>query len=814
LTSPEPAEALCVKLPPERIPYRSSRDIPSDGPRHSPQKRALDALELGLNISAAGFNIYLSGEADLDHCLLLRDVLGPRAAKEATPPDLVYVYNFHDPDTPLLVRLPAGQGGKLKNALHRAFARIRKEVSRRMESSSHTSRRTVLMGTLQSRRDNLLTHLNRLAGARGFNVGMDDGGGMTLYPLIEGKRLSEQEFEGLAAPLRDELRRKSEALMEPVSAFLRKLARAEEDFQDQERTLERALVEDVLKNCLDTLAEKFTPKGADKKLRRFFHDLREHTLEHREALLPPDMPVRGERRDARSGGAAPPPAHPYEQQPQDDLGPRYDINLFVDNAECSGAPVVFENHPTLFNLMGCIERESEMGALVTDFSLIRAGSVHRADGGYLVLRMEELLQHPAAWEALLRSLRAGAARVEESDEESSGRTKGLTPEAVPLSLKVVLAGREDIYEMLLTGDDRFRNLFKIKAHLTDSMPRDEDGVRIYLTHIRRIIEDDSLLTFDREAAAGLVDYGSRLVEDQRKLSLKFPLLRKIMVEASARASMEGKAKVGESVLREALEAEMFRSALVEEEFMEEYDRGIIKVATSGEAVGKVNGLSVSFYGDFEFGLPHEISCTVGVGSGGIIDLERDAELGGPIHTKAMMILKSYLVGAFARNKPLVFTGSLGFEQSYCGIEGDSASGAELAALLSALSGVPVRLSLAFTGALGQDGRIMAVGGVTRKIEGFFQVCKRHGLTGVQGVVVPRDNLSHVLLHGEVLEAVGAGKFHVYAVSHINEALEILTGMSCGKARKDGSYDGGLYARADERLAELARISVRWGGRQF
>ncbi|MDR1947203.1 MAG: AAA family ATPase [Desulfovibrio sp.] len=804
-----------VKLSPELIPYKSSRDIPPDGKRHSPQKRALEALELGLNITASGFNIYLSGEADLGRSLLLRDVLGPRAAKETAPPDLIYVHNFHDPDMPILIQLPAGQGGKLKSALHKAFARIRKDVSRRMEGSAHTGSRTALMGTLQNKREGLLKQINRLAGARGFNVGMDDSGGMTLYPLVEGKRLSEQEFEGLAAPLRAELRRKSESLMEPISAFLRKLARAEESFMDQERSLERALVDEVLKHRLDPMTEKFAPKGADKKLRRFFQDLREHTLENIGYLLPQDMQTRDAQQGAQQGtrpGAQTPPPYPFEPQTQYDLAPGYDINLFVDNAECSGAPVVFENHPTLFNLMGCIERESEMGALVTDFTLIKAGGIHRANGGYLVLRMEELMQHPAAWEALLRSLRAGSARIEESDEESSGRTKGLNPEAVPLSLKVILVGKEDMYEMLLLADDRFSKLFKIKAHLTDYMPRNEEGIRIYLTHMRRIIEEDALLPFDREAMAGLVDFGSRIIEDQQKLSLKFPLLREIMVEASARATMEGKAKVGEAVLREALEARIFRSDLVEEEFMEEYDRGIIKVSTSGEAVGKVNGLSVCFYGDFEFGLPHEISCTVGAGSGGIIDLERDAELGGPIHTKAMMILKSYLVGAFARNKPLMLTGSLGFEQNYSGIEGDSASGAELAALLSALSGVPLRLSLAFTGALGQDGRIMAVGGVTRKIEGFFQVCKRHGLTGDQGVIVPRDNLSHVLLQGEVFEAVGTGGFHIYAVSHINEAMEILTGMPCGKARKDGSYDGGIYALADERLAELTRISACRAGR--
>jgi predicted ATP-dependent protease len=421
--------------------------------------------------------------------------------------------------------------------------------------------------------------------------------------------------------------------------------------------------------------------------------------------------------------------------------------------------------------------------------------------------MDDLLRCPNAWEALLRALRAGVSRIEDPGEEDGSKAKGLHPAPVPLSLKVILVGKEELYEMLLMLDDRFGKLFKIKAHLTDSMPRGSREVRIFLAHIRRVIDDDALLPFDREALAFLVDYGSHIIEDQRKLSLKYPRIREIMVEASASASMNAKPVVTREILRQSLDARAFRSNLVEEEFMEEYDQGIIKVSTSGLATGKVNGLSVTFYGDFEFGLPHRISCTVGAGSGGIIDLERDAQLGGPIHTKAMMILKSYLVGAFAHNKPLVLTGSLGFEQNYAGIEGDSASGAELAALLSALAGVPVRLNLAFTGAVGQDGEIMAVGGVTRKIEGFFKVCERRGLTGEQGVILPWDNIAHVLLRDELIEAISAGRFRIYAVRHITEAMEILTGLPSGRLRKDGTYTpGSLFRKVDERLKELTRLS--------
>ncbi|MEG2005115.1 MAG: Lon-insertion domain-containing protein, partial [Bilophila sp.] len=391
--------------------------------------------------------------------------------------------------------------------------------------------------------------------------------------------------------------------------------------------------------------------------------------------------------------------------------------------------------------------------------------------------------------------------------EGAARTKGIEPQPVPLNLKVVLIGNEELYETLLTNDDRFAKLFKIKAHMCDTVERTASDIRAWLIRLSGIIDETGLLPFGREALAGLVDFSSRVSEDQKKLSLKFPLMRDVMIEASAVASMAGATLVLASHLEEALEARMHRANLVEELYMEEYDRELIKVNATGTAVGRVNGLSVSWYGDFEFGLPHQISCTVGVGHGGIIDLEREAELGGPIHTKAMLILKSYLVDQFARTKPLVLTGSLCFEQNYGGVEGDSASGAELAALLSAISGVPLRLSLAFTGAVSQSGQIMAVGGVSRKIEGFFGVCSRRGLTGDQGVIIPHDNVDHLMLPPRILEAVDKGQFGIYPVQHITEALELLTGIPAGRPLKNGGFSPrSLYDIVDRRLHDFGHFA--------
>ena len=381
-----------------------------------------------------------------------------------------------------------------------------------------------------------------------------------------------------------------------------------------------------------------------------------------------------------------------------------------------------------------------MGALYTDFTLIRAGAIHKANHGYLIVYADDILTTPSSWEGLLRALRTGQAKIEDPGDGDQVRTKTIEPEPIPLDLTVILIGSEETYEILLYNDERFGKYFKLKAHMQLSAARNTDNVERFVRVLGKIIEDSKLQPFDRESLARIVDYSSRLAEDQKKLSLRIPLVKEMMVEASALAKLDGKEVVDLPALEEAIAMKDFRSNLYEDEYMNEYDREVIKVETSGQGVGRANGLSVTLFGNYEFGLPHQISCTIGVGHGGILDLEREARMGGPIHTKGMMIIKSYLVGLFAQDKPIVLTGSLCFEQSYAGIEGDSASGAELAALLSGISGVPIKFDYAFTGAVSQSGTIMAVGGVSRKIEGFFEVCRRRGLNGKQGVIIPADNV--------------------------------------------------------------------------
>lgn len=795
--APLSADKLRPSWPVERIPWEDSRVIPRGGRRRPAQPRALAALELAVHIRNTGYNVYLSGSSDLGRTYMLCDFLEPLARRQPTPPDMVYVNNFRDEDRPVLLQLPAGQGVQLRDSLSAALRQVREELPVRLDSDSSLRKRRSGREQFREQRSAMVKELEQMAGEKGFALEAEEQGGLSLFPMQDGKRLSDEDMARLEAPARQAFKRRADQLLQRMAPAVRRLAELEKSFQKNERELEREAAAYLLKRFVTPVAEKACRvSGCGEEsdaLRVFFNDLHADVLDHMELFLPRDSSGQGHG----EGTAAP-------QEP--DLY-RYSVNVLVDNSQTQGAPVIVEDHPTYGNLLGCMERESEMGALVTDFTLIKAGSLHRANGGYLILHAADVLNNGPAWEGLMRALRSGAARIEDPDFNDSSRIKGIEPEPMPLNLKVVLVGEDDLYELLLGHDERFPKLFKIKAQMASETERSAPAVRTWLCQLARIMDEADLLPFDRGALAGLVDLGSELCEDHRKLTLRFPLMREALIEASATASMTGRAMVDRESLAAALKARRRRSDLVEELFMEEYERDVIKLRTSGSEVGRVNGLAVTTSGDYEFGLPHQIACTVGVGHGGIIDLEREAELGGPIHTKAMMILKGYLASQFAYNKPLALSGSLCFEQSYSGIEGDSASGAELAALLSAISEVPLRLSLAFTGAVSQSGQIMAVGGVTRKIEGFFELCSRRGLTGEQGVIMPKDNIEHLMLDEKVIRAVREGMFSIYPVTHITEAVELLSGMPAGRRRKNGGFPkDSLFGRVDARLQELGWLA--------
>ncbi len=761
------------------------------------QPRARKALELGLSIPGMEYNIYVAGEPGLGRTYMVENFLAPRARDAATPPDLAFLHNFKNPERPTLLLLPAGRGKILKDVLQRAVKRLRRDLPRHFEQSSYLRLQNKLFSKLAGVRDDLVGKMEEVATKGGFSLNIDEAGAVSLTPLVDGKVLTSEEFERLDTSLKKDIKDQSSAVLNSISSLSRLVHKHEQEFRVQEHHLAQEHGANLVDRVLSPVRKKFSDIKA---LKAYFDDFKEDILDnlgHYQGR--PDRETR--------------PNHPDQQQEEqisDSFYQRYDVNLFVDNADTVGAPVITELNPGFFNLLGCMERETEWGTYYTDFSLIRAGAIHRANGGFLILRVDDLLAHPTAWDGLLRCLRVKQSRLEDpTDHYDLLRTRTITPDPVPLALKVVLIGDDETYELLYTHDERFRKIFKVKAHIQDTVERAPESIQGYAQALERTASESGLRAFSRDAHAELIDYSSRMAEDRQRLSLHFSHVREIMIEANALAQANAKRMVDAATVKAALTEREYRANLYKEEFMHEYDRGSIKVRTQGQAIGLANGLSVTQIGEYIMGLPHQISCTVGVGHGGIMDLEREAELGGPIHTKGMMILKSYFVNLFARNKPLVLTGSLCFEQSYAHVDGDSASGAELAALLSALSGVPIHLNLAFTGAISQSGAIMAVGGVTHKVEGFFEVCRRRGLTGTQGVLLPADNIVHLVLHDEVLQAIRKGMFHIYPVRSIEEAMETLTGVRAGVRLKDGRFSpGSIYAAVDERLTELAVLAEK------
>jgi predicted ATP-dependent protease len=791
-TSELKARQLAIEPNPRKI--LRGTDIRNDvNPVCIFQNRARKALDMALSIPGLEYNVYVAGEPGLGRTYLVENYLLPQARTATTPPDLVYLNNFDNPDKPTLVSLPAGQGKVLREGMQRMVKRLRRDLPRHFEQASYLRLQNKLFTRLALVRDDLMDKMEEAAQKKGFSLNIDEAGAVSLTPLLDGKVLNSEDFERLDSSRKKVIKDQSSSVLNTIADLSRQVNRSEQEFRAKELQLAQEHAAGLVDRLLGSIRKRFSES---KTLRAYFEAFKEDVLENLSHYQG------RQEREQRT---------PSDQQGEnlaDSYFQRYDVNLFVDNSALNGAPVVKEINPGFFNLLGCIERETEWGTYYTDFSLIRSGAVHRANGGFLILRVEDLLAHPVAWEGLLRCLRNKQSRLDDpTDHYDILRTRTISPDPISLSLKVILIGDDETYELLYMHDERFRKIFKIKAHIQDTVERTGESITGYAQTLDRAARESGLRPFTKDAFAELVDYSTRMAEDRERLSLHFSHLREIMIEANAIAAGQDRKTIDAPIVKQALDEREYRTNLYQEEFLREYDRKSIKVRTQGEGVGVANGLSVTQVGDYVMGLPHQISCTVGVGHGGIMDLEREAELGGPIHTKGMMILKSYFVNLFARNKPIVLTGSLCFEQSYAHVDGDSASGAELAALLSALSGVPIRLDLAFTGAVSQSGAIMAVGGVTHKVEGFFEVCRRRGLTGRQGVLLPRDNIVHLVLRENVLQAVRDGQFHIHPVSTIEEAMETLTGMRAGARLKDGRFSpNSLYAAVDERLSELAVLA--------
>ena len=789
-----PVSKLRRVYEPERIGCRASDRVkPLD--TIIGQERAVRALRFGLAIRELGFNVYVAGPPGTGRTTAVRRFLEEEASDEPLPPDLCYVYNFRDPYRPNAISLPAGRARAFQASMETLVETASRELRRVFESDEYGLKRDETARSFQRQRSELFSELGYRAREQGFGIQTNPLGLVTV-PLRDGRLLDEEALQELSAEERAQLDRQSEQVQDDVKAVLRQVRGLERQASQALEALDQEVALYAIGPLIEELQEAY---ASCEEVVSYLDQVRSDMLENLEQFSTESREQQGTAASAIR---------------RREIAPlrKYEVNVLVDHSEESGAPVVTELNPTYPNLFGRIEKEAHFGALVTDFTMIHEGALHRANGGYLVLPALELLRDGLAWDSLKRSLRNREVRVEEAAERLGYiATKSLLPEPTPLEVKVVLIGDPQLYQALYAYDPDFGELFKVKADFDIHMPHLDENVSDYAAFICALCEQEKLHHLDQSAMAKVVEYGSRLASDQRKLSTKFGAISDVIREASFYAQQAEAPYVDASHIARAIEERHYRSSRAQDHIRELIERGTVMIDVGGSKVGQVNGLSVISLGDIAFGQPSRITASTGLGRDGLIDIEREANLGGPLHTKGVMILAGYLTGQYAQDKPLSLSSRLAFEQSYGGIDGDSASSAELYALLSSLSGLPIKQAVAVTGSVNQRGEVQAIGGVNEKVEGFFDLCRVIGLTGRQGVLIPESNVENLMLREDLVQAVEDERFHVWSVRTIDEGIEILTGVPAGDRGVDGRFpEGSVHARVDQQLHTFAQAMRRFG----
>ncbi len=751
------------------------------------QERALRALRLGLSTRSAGFNLFVVGQPGTGRTTAVMSFLAEAAKEKPVPADWCYINNFADPYHPKAIRLPPGRAGRFRSDMAALVEEMGKRIPQLFEGDPYAERQEAIHAAFEQERQHILTGLAQLAQQLGFLIETSSAG-LTLVPLYDGRPMSEAEFTKLDEAKRHEITSQRANVESEAGAAMKRVRAAEKQMRQELQVLQQEIALVALRPAVDDLRETY--KDSPDVL-AYLNEVQCDLLRSLVAL-------------GTQGESPPDGPESTPQNPALDLR-RYAVNVVVDNSQCVGAPVIAEPNPSYDNLFGRVEREAEFGTLVTDFTMLKAGALHRANGGYLVLPVEEMLSNAGAWEGLKRALRSGQIVIEDGSERMGGvPVKGVRPEPIPLDIKIVLIGGAGSHFLLHERDPDLRELFKVKADFDVRMERTAQHEQDLIGFVSAVCEREKLRHLRREAAARVVEYASRLAEDQDQLTTHFGDIADVLREAHCYAAQDGVAYVTEEHIQRAIDERIQRSNMLQRHLLDEIVEGTLRIDTDGQVTAQVNGLYVMNVGDYEFGAPRRITASVGMGKAGVLDIEYHVHLAGPLHAKGGLILVGYLNARYAQDKPLSLSASIVFEQSYEESEGDSASCAELCVLLSALSGLPVKQSLAMTGSVDQQGRVQAIGAVNEKIEGFFELCRARGLNGKHGVVIPRANVRNLMLRQEVVEAVRLGQFHVYAIDSVDEGMELLTATPVGERGPDGAFPAGtLNALVDARLCQLA-----------
>ncbi|MCA9672335.1 MAG: AAA family ATPase [Myxococcales bacterium] len=763
------------------------------------QDRAVEALRFGIGIKRHGYNLFAIGPPGVGKQTLLRDYLERSAGEREAPADWCYVHNFDEPGKPRLLELPCGRGMALAQDMNRALAQLRVALRAAFESEEYRTRRKQLVSAFAERQKQALDDIEARAVERDVAL-LHTKSGIGVAPLRDGKVMPPEQFSALEPDVQERIGHTIEEVSEELGQLLRQFNHWGREHHEALRQLDREIATTATHHMLEPLRRDYAELPA---VLAHLEALEADVVDSVDDLLqqssPEDVEAVLKRAFEHAGGSD---------------GPlrRYQVNVLVGDGSGRQAPVVYEDNPTYANLVGRIEHESHFGTTMTHFTLIKPGALHRASGGYLIVDALKLLLQPFAWDALKRALRSGEIRIE-SVTEAIGlpHAASLDPEPVPLrDTKVILVGERLLYYLLVGADPDFLELFKVLVDFEEQMDRHEASQSLYARLVATLVRKEELLAFDRSAVASVIDYAARRAGDAEKLSVHMRQIVDLLREASYYASEAEHGIVGAADVRVAVEAQLRRASRVQDRLLEAMRRGDILVATDGAQVGQVNGLAVFQLGEQTFGHPTRITARVRLGAGEVVDIEREVKLGGPIHSKGVLILSGFLGSRFVADIPLTLAATLVFEQSYGGVDGDSASMAELCALLSALAEAPIKQSFALTGSVDQRGNVQAIGGVNDKIEGFFDVCADRGLTGEQGVLIPASNVKHLMLRDDVVAAVAEGKFSVHAIEHVDDAIALLTGVPAGVRDAAGNFSSGsINARVEARLRSFAESARRF-----
>ncbi len=797
LVVPLPADLLYRRCDPDHLPFDLCTEL-ADAPGLIGQERATEAVRFAVRMRRKGYNIYALGDRSAGRQQLIEDLLRHQAETEPTPADWCYVNNFVDPQQPRCLSLPAGRGAAFDAAMKRLVEELRAALPAAFERDDYRARQQVIEQQFKERSEQAFGALQQHAEGKGIAL-LRSPMGLALAPRRDGRVLSPEDFEALPADQREQTQREIEGIQSELEALMRQVPLWEREHRDALRALNRDTAAFAIGHLLEELRNGYRdlPAVID-YLDAVERDIKENIDDF---LAPPAAP----------GAQGPGPAEPTGD---DTRFRRYRVNLIVDNGAQKGAPVIYEDNPTHQTLVGRVEHLARFGTLVTDFNLITPGALHRANGGYLLLDAQKLLAGNFGWASLKRALSAGEIRSESLEQLlSMPSTVTLKPEPIRLDAKVVLLGPASLYYLLSGADDEFPELFKIAADFEDRVARTPEMTLLYARLVAAIVRRQQLRCFDRAAVARVIEQAARLAGDQQRLSTSLRSITDLLQEADQLAADAGKEEVGAAEVDAAIDAQFHRGDRLYRRMQEEIGRKTIRLETRGERVGQVNGLSVISLGTLSFGNPARITAQIRLGRGEVVDIEREVALGGPLHSKGVLILSGFLGGRFGGTRPLSLNASLVFEQSYGGIDGDSASAAELFALLSALADAPIKQSFAVTGSVDQHGQIQAIGGVNEKIEGFFDACQLSGLGAGQGVIIPASNVKHLMLRRDVVAAAAEGRFAILPIDTVDQGMELLTGIPAGAAGAEGAYPvGSLNYRIAARLdAFAAKTAELWRG---